>query len=286
MAMFLERKSKVGIDTSKYWNNASYTKGFHKTNGCTWYAHGRTLEIYQATSPLKMFNGRSTGGYPEACDWYRDWLYKKGEKPKVGGILVFTGGVNNFGHVAICEEILKDNGNSWRVLVSQSDWGGAYWSMKEITIRKGYRTNGYAVNLYYKGCCYNPYIDDKRVVRNKNKYQVQVLADMLSARKTPNGPKYEGQFIPQGIYNVLQTKKSGNYIWAQLDDNVWCALNDGAGWTKTYPIETAEYYVVKRGDTMSKIAKQYNTTLAKLKTLNPQIKNLNLIEIGQRVRVK
>lgn len=284
--MFLERKSKIGISESKYWNNTNYTKGSHKENGCTWYAHGRTLEVYQATSPLKMFVGRTTGGYPVAREWYKDWLYKKGTAPKVAGVLVFEGGVNNFGHVAICEEIIRDYGNSWEVLVSQSDWGGAYWSQKVITIKKGYKTNGYTANLKYIGCCYNPYVDDKRVARNTKQNQIEVLADMLSVRRTPNGVKYEGQFMPQGIFNVLSFVKSGNYTWAEVDKNMFCALNDGAGWTKTYLVKKEEYYTVKKGDTMSKIAKQYNMTLTALSKLNPQIKNINLIEVGQKVRVK
>lgn len=46
------------------------------------------------------------------------------------------------------------------------------------------------------------------------------------------------------------------------------------------------YYTVKKGDTMSKIALTNKTTLAELKKLNPQIKNVNLISVGQKVRIK
>jgi len=46
------------------------------------------------------------------------------------------------------------------------------------------------------------------------------------------------------------------------------------------------YHVVVKGDTMSAIAKKYGVTLAKLASLNPQIKNLNIISVGQRIRVK
>lgn len=44
-------------------------------------------------------------------------------------------------------------------------------------------------------------------------------------------------------------------------------------------------YTVKRGDTLSAIAKQYNTTVAALAKLNPQIKNVNLIYVGQVITV-
>lgn len=45
----------------------------------------------------------------------------------------------------------------------------------------------------------------------------------------------------------------------------------------------ANAYTVKRGDTMTGIAKIYNTTLQELASLNPQVKNLNLIYVGQNI---
>ena len=45
------------------------------------------------------------------------------------------------------------------------------------------------------------------------------------------------------------------------------------------------YYTVKRGDTLTAIAKRYGTTVDKLVSLN-KIKNKNLIEVGQILRVK
>ena len=40
-------------------------------------------------------------------------------------------------------------------------------------------------------------------------------------------------------------------------------------------------YTVKKGDTLHSIAKKYNTTVSKLMSLNPSIKNANLIYVGQ-----
>lgn len=44
-------------------------------------------------------------------------------------------------------------------------------------------------------------------------------------------------------------------------------------------------YTVKKGDTLSKIAEKYRTTVAKLQVLNG-IKNQNLIYIGQKIKLK
>ena len=47
-----------------------------------------------------------------------------------------------------------------------------------------------------------------------------------------------------------------------------------------------EYYTVKKGDTFSGIAKKYKVTQKKLKELNPQIKDINKIYVGQKIRIK
>ena len=52
------------------------------------------------------------------------------------------------------------------------------------------------------------------------------------------------------------------------------------------PNTEPQYYVVKRGDVLSKIAVKFNTTVSNLMALNPQIKNPNLIYTGQTIRVK
>jgi N-acetylmuramoyl-L-alanine amidase len=43
-------------------------------------------------------------------------------------------------------------------------------------------------------------------------------------------------------------------------------------------------YTVQSGDTMSEIARQHDLTLEELATLNPQVKNLNLIYVGQEIK--
>lgn len=50
-------------------------------------------------------------------------------------------------------------------------------------------------------------------------------------------------------------------------------------------VDGEEYYIVQTGDTLTKIAKMYNTTVPKLKKMN-NIENANLIYTGQKIRVK
>ncbi len=51
------------------------------------------------------------------------------------------------------------------------------------------------------------------------------------------------------------------------------------------PANTPTYYTVQSGDTMRLIAERYGTTVDALAALNPQIPNVNLIYVGQLVRV-
>jgi len=49
--------------------------------------------------------------------------------------------------------------------------------------------------------------------------------------------------------------------------------------------DNVDIYIVNHGDTLSEIARLFNTTLSKLISLNPSIKNINLIFAGQYVNV-
>jgi LysM repeat protein len=45
------------------------------------------------------------------------------------------------------------------------------------------------------------------------------------------------------------------------------------------------YYTVKKGDTVSGIASQYDVSVSRIKSLT-ELKNVNLIYVGQSLRVK
>lgn len=46
------------------------------------------------------------------------------------------------------------------------------------------------------------------------------------------------------------------------------------------------FYTVVKGDTLSAIAAKYRLPLARLVALNPEIRDINKLKIGQRIRLK
>lgn len=79
---------------------------------------------------------------------------------------------------------------------------------------------------------------------------------------------------------VLRRKRGRSLIWgvARPQYNV-------APEPKPEPTPEPEYYTVKKGDNLTKIAKKYNTTVDELVKLN-NLDNPNLIYPGQKLRVK
>lgn len=50
--------------------------------------------------------------------------------------------------------------------------------------------------------------------------------------------------------------------------------------------EKSVYYIVKAGDNLSAIGKKYKVNLKDLIARNPQIKNPNIINVDQKIRIK
>jgi lysozyme len=48
---------------------------------------------------------------------------------------------------------------------------------------------------------------------------------------------------------------------------------------------SSKTYIVKKGDSLSEIAKAHDTTVKKLMALNPAIKSADKIEIGQKIKL-
>lgn len=132
---------------------------------------------------------------------------------------------------------------------------------------------------------------------------VSPLGMLAAGNAVPVFFKYNGVYghvamwvFGKGIYS---TSAQGDKIFANIPELVaW--MGEGfvyLGWSEdlngvriiesvaTAPAPAATYYIVKSGDTLTKIAAQYKTTVANLVKLN-SLGNPNLIKVGQKLRVK
>ncbi|MGM9923828.1 MAG: LysM peptidoglycan-binding domain-containing protein [Bacillus sp. (in: firmicutes)] len=98
------------------------------------------------------------------------------------------------------------------------------------------------------------------------------------------------------------TVKSGDSLWS-ISQNYNVTVNNLKTWNNLisdviYPGQvlktsvstnqnnsTSKTYTVVKGDTLGKIAKKFNTTVSQLQALNPSITNVNVIHIGQVIKV-
>ena len=157
---------------------------------------------------------------------------------------------------------------------------------------------GKSVNCGPTGCAYGWWKDQKKkvcalgfdAIKNKKKLQA---GDWIIFKESPTSP--------YGHVGMVYKIKSTGLAVELLDQNHNGRL-DAVGiygmnlgtfygafrlkkWAKS-SVEKSIVYTVKRGDTLSWIAKQYNTTVKAICKLNPNIKNPNIISIGQKVKVK
>ncbi len=96
-------------------------------------------------------------------------------------------------------------------------------------------------------------------------------------------------------YNIITALKCGTVVTVSKVSGNWGYVGKYGGWicldytAKVGTTSTVKsdkvYYTVKSGDTLSYIAYKYNTSVDKLVSLN-NIKNRDLIYVGQKIRVK
>lgn len=218
---------------------------------CVGYAWGRWREILGKYHNLSRNN---------AENWYGNIKdgYARGQVPKLGAVICWSKGqVGNAndgaGHVAIVEKINADGS----ITCSNSDYMGRYFYLS--THYPPYAIKGFR----FQGFIYLPikYDDDKK---DTITYIVQ-RGDTLSAIAQRYGTTVNEIVKLNNIKNPNLINVGQKLIIKQT--------------TK------AVYYIVKRGDTLYKIAQTYGTTVDKLVSLN-NIKNPNLINVGQKLRVK
>lgn len=244
-----------------YSGNIFYKCGYGMPN-CTAYAWGRFYEL--------------TNTYPKLCtrnaeNWYvASDGYQRGKTPKLGAIACWSKGMvgngkDGAGHVAVVEEIMTDGS----ILTSNSGYKSTNFYMK--TIKLPYNLKGYN----FQGFIYLP-IEFENKSTEKIEAKPEPTEDIIyivNKGDTLSGiaSKYETNYQKLAEYNKI---KNPNVISVGQKIKIPTSI-------KTQEI----VYIVKKDDTLSSIAKKYNTSVSKLVQLN-KIKNPNLIMVGQKIKIR
>ena len=257
--MYFEKRTTSPSATNKYYLKAGkggYNRAMEINSSthsclpnCCGEVHGRWLESQKQTDYDK-YDKLCTGNAKSY--WAKDDGYKRGQTPKLGAVICYSGGSSGAGHVAFVEEIYS-NGD---ILSSNSGYNGTRFFTKKLT-----KSSGYSFGSAYKfqGFIYPPvdFTDDliiQPVARDENKNQIKVLIDNLRVRREPNTESdFRGFVKKDKIYNYYKVEKNQGYTWYQIDDIQWVA-NDGT-WLEVYP---------KKEENMNKELEEANKKIQEL----------------------
>lgn len=135
-----------------------------------------------------------------------------------------------------------------------------------------------------------------------------VLIDRNDIRKNPGDwgwtikesevPTFEVK-TETGAYMTAADAKQGKNKKGIVKTGSYFIFNQSAGmvnvtkqkgvpgsWINPEASDEAKYHIVIKGDSLTKIAQKYGTSLKALQKLNPQIKNIHLIYPNQKIQVK
>lgn len=206
------------------------------------------------------------------------------KKPSLGGIMVWQKGAtlsgsDGAGHVAIVERIDSDN----QIYTSESGYNSnAFWnSTRNNNNGKWGAGSGYS----YRGCIVNPVIGYKPYVPTPTPINKFKIGDKVIV----NGPLYISSTaknssgrVNNRVTNITRIAANTSHPYNTTGDLGWMNASD----IKLYNTPSQnKYYTIVKGDTLTKIAKKYNTTVNQLVSWN-NIKNPNLIIVGHELRVK
>lgn len=152
-----------------------------------------------------------------------------------------------------------------------------------MAVGKGkYIANGWYKNKYGHWCINNQYDITKALFIHKDVKQTSSMYKWIIATAEVNLKSIESiaQEVINGKWGNGTDRKNkltkAGYNYQEVQNKVNELLNN-----KNKSI----YYIVKKGDTLSAIAKKYNTSVENLVKLN-NIKNKNIININQKLKIK
>lgn len=188
--------------------------------------------------------------------------YKAGYKPSVGDLVIFDwdGGHSECDHVGIVASV---GSSSFSTVEGNTGGHGSGDNYKgTVGTRKVSFTNNIVTGFIH------PNFDTKPATVTK----IDTLDDIDKlAREVISGKWGNGEIRKQKL-----TEAGHNFHVVQARVNAMLKEDE------SNPV----YHTVVKGDTLYKLAKKYDTTIAYIISLNPQIENPDLIYVGDKIRVR
>ena len=260
----------------------TYYKNKYPDNLCYVHADGRTSA--DCVNLLKaIFNGYDV--YNQTAGYYQRTLTNTGDCTEYGLLKQCTEISSDFkslkdteprvlymsGHVGCFIGTCEVNGKTYNVIECTAAWGGGilYSYVNEKGERYNYK-GGTRKGKWTKHGKATAWVDYPTVPivadPPKTVYYVK-KGDTLSGIAKANGLSLAKlvSYNPQ-IRDINKIKVGDKiYLTSQTKE---------------------EYYTVQKGDTLGAIARKFNIALNELLGLNPDIKNPNLIHVGDKIRIK
>lgn len=290
---FVIIRAGYGNGNKDKWFDENYRKakaaGLHI--GAYWYSYATSADgaKQEAQSCAKVLSGKQLD-YPVYFDIEEKSQLSRGKDFCSSLITAFCTELENHGYYAgfytslsslnsVVSDAVKKRFTVWVAQWSgKCSYSGAYgvWQYSSKGKVSGIGGN---VDMDYS------YIDFPTTIRNGGfngygkgaaststttvKKSVDEIASEVIAGKWGNGSDRKNRLTAAGF--------DDNAVQAKVNEKLGASQKKSA----------ATYYTVQRGDTLSGIAKKYGTTVSAIQKLNSTlIKNVNLIQVGWRIRVK
>ena len=145
---YYARTSRATRENSYYYDQSSGLAINGLEGECAWYGLCRAQEILATSGSSKKFSQGGNGGqFCEVAEGLPDnfTIVRDYQKPKAGSLIVWKGGTNDYGHVAVIEKVTDEN----TVFISEASIGNGQFgsTAKELLWTSGSQYQQ-AINKY------------------------------------------------------------------------------------------------------------------------------------------
>ena len=145
---YYARTSRATRENSYYYDQSSGLAINGLEGECAWYGLCRAQEILATSGSSKKFSQGGNGGqFCEVAEGLPDnfTIVRDYQKPKAGSLIVWKGGTNDYGHVAVIEKVIDEN----TVFISEASIGNGQFgsTAKELLWTSGSQYQQ-AINKY------------------------------------------------------------------------------------------------------------------------------------------